>query len=648
MMLYSFGDYTLDAEHYELRQAGRLVRLEPRVFNLLAYLVQHAGRLVTNKELKEQLWPKRQVVGESSLSNAVAQARKTLADTGQVQRYIQTVHRRGYRFVAPVTARPPGVMAPLAPDPSASTSASMPAPPLVPLADAPTPATPSAAMGGTPDDEWRPLTVLACQLVGVSSPTPPHDREARLAVVRDCQVMATEVIQRFDGHLTQSQGEQLLVYFGYPRAHEDDARRAVLAGLGIVDGMIALNSHRPHDSGVRLAVQVGIHTGVELVGAVGRSDPRAPLVGGETPAIAAGLQRLAEPDTVVISSATWRVVEGYVVGEVLGAHRFDPLAEPLTAYRVLQERPAHTRLGVAIARGLTPFVGREPELGLLHECWAQAAEGSGQVVVLRGEAGIGKSRLVQVFTEQLTGEMYTRLEFHCSPYYRHTALYPLVTSLQRLLRFRPGESADERLRTLEGLLEESGVALAEGLPLWAALLSLPLPAGYPPLTLTPESQRRKTFETLLMWLLTAAERQPVCVLVEDLHWADASTLEWLTLLIDQAPTARLLLLLVCRAEFPQPWAARAHLSQVTLRRLSRPHVETMVQRLTASKALPVEVLRCLVAATDGVPLFVEELTKTVLESGLVHERGGRYELAGPLPALAIPATLHDSLMARLD
>ena len=183
------------------------------------------------------------------------------------------------------------------------------------------------------------------------------------------------------------------------------------------------------------------------------------------------------------------------------------------------------------------------------------------------------------------------------------------------------------------------MALAEGLPLWAALLSLPLPARYPPLTLTPQSQQQKTLEALLAWLLTAAERQPVCVLVEDLHRADASTLEWLTLLIDQVPTARLLLLLVGRAEFPLPWAARAHLSQVTLRRLSRPHVETMVQRLTASKALPVEVLHRLVATTDGVPLFVEELTKTVLESGLVHEHEGRYELAGPLPALAIPATL---------
>jgi predicted ATPase/class 3 adenylate cyclase len=476
----------------------------------------------------------------------------------------------------------------------------------------------------------------------------PRDREARLAVVRDYHAMAAEVVQRFDGNLAQAQGERLLVYFGYPRAHEDDVRRAVLTGLGMVEGMVALNRHRQPDSAGGLAVQVGIHTGVELVGAAGQGDQRTSLVVGETPTIAAGLQRLAPPDTVVISRATWRLVEGYVVYEVLGTYMLEDLSEPLTVYRVLQESTAHSRFDVAIMRGLTPFVGREHELGLLHECWAQATEGSGQVVVLRGEAGIGKSRLVQVFNEQLTGQTYARLEYHCSPYYQHTALYPVVTFLQRLLRFRPGESADERLHKLEGLLEKSGVALKKGVPLWAALLSLPLPACYPPLPLTPQAQRQKTLEALLVWLLIEAQRHPVCVLVEDLHWADPSTLEWLTLLIDQVPTTRVLLLLVCRAEFPLPWAARAHLSQVTLRRLSRPHVETMVQRLTDSKALPTEVLHHLVATTDGVPLFVEELTKTVLESGLVKEREGHYELAGSLHSLAIPATLHDSLMARLD
>ena len=672
-MLYSFDDYTLDAAHYELRRTGKLVRLEPQAFNVLAYLVQHAGRTVTKEELEEQLWPDSKFVDKASLAIAVAKVRKALTDTGQGQRYIQTVHRRGYRFVAPVIARPPGVADlpaapasdasqppatalleqanPIAPptlDPPVSPSAVPPVPPPVPLSEAPTFEAPSAAARGMPDDEWRPLTMLACQLVSVPEHATPLDHEARLALVRDYHAIATGIMQQFDGHLAQAQGERLLMYFGYPWAHENDARSAVLTGLGMIEGIIELNRSRQFDHGVRLAVQVGIHTGVELVGAGGRGDQRAPLVVGETPSIATGLQLLAGPDTVVVSSATWRLVEGYVVGEVLGTYVLEDLADPLTVYRVVQESTAQNRFEVAITRGLTPFVGREHEVGLLHECWAQAIDGRGQVVVLSGEAGIGKSRLVQEFTSHLTGKPCTRLEYHCSPYYQHTALYPVVTALQRLLQFTPEETADERLRKLEELLEQSGMALAEGVPLWAALLSLPLPAHYPPLALTPQYQRQKMLEALLTWLLTEAERQPVCVIIEDLHWADPSTMEWLTLLIDQVPTARLLLLLVCRAEFPLPWAARSHLSQVTLRRLSRPHVETMVQRLTDSKALPAAVLHHLVATTDGVPLFVEELTKMVLESGLVKEREGRYELVGPVPTLAIPATLHDSLMARLD
>jgi DNA-binding winged helix-turn-helix (wHTH) protein/class 3 adenylate cyclase len=537
MMLYSFDDYTLDAEHYELRQAGRLVPVEPRVLDVLAYLVQHPGRTVTTEELKEHLYP-HQVGTDDRLTNAVAQARKALHDTGQTQRYIQTVRRRGYRFVAPVTARPPAAadlsaapapdtpqpqatptqdqvnaVSPLAPGPSVSPYAVMPVPRPIPRSEAATAEAPGTAACRTPEGEWRPLTVLVCQLVGGSGYTMPRDREARLAVVRDYQTMGTEVIRRFDGHLVQSQGERLLAYFGYPQAHEDDARRVVLTGLGMVE----LNRHHQHDSGVRLAVQVGIHTGVELVGAMERGDQRASLVVGETPTIAAGLQRLAEPDTVVINPATWRLVEGYVVCEVLGAHLLEDLSEPLTVYRVLQESTAHTRLDVTITRGLTPFVGREHEVGLLHECWAQATEGRGQVVVLRGEAGIGKSRLVQVFTEHLTSEVYTRIECHCSPYYQHTALYPVVTAFQRLLRFRPGESAEEQLRKLERLVEPSGIALEEGVPLWAALLSLPLPARCPPLTLTPQYQRQKTLEALLAWLPTEVEQRPMCVLVEDLH-----------------------------------------------------------------------------------------------------------------------------------
>ena len=299
-------------------------------------------------------------------------------------------------------------------------------------------------------------------------------------------------------------------------------------------------------------------------------------------------------------------------------------------------------------RGLTPLVGREAEVALLRERWAQARDGLGQVVLLSGEAGIGKSRLVQVLHEHVAAEPHTRLEWRCSPYAQQSPLHPVIAHLHRLLRWRPDDDPAEKLRALEETLAAYGLALPEVVPLFAALLSLPLPERYPPLTLTPQRQRQKTLDALLAWLLTEATRQPVLLIVEDLHWIDPSTLEFLTLLIDQGPTARLLTLLTCRPEFHSPWGFRAHLTPLTLSRLPRPQATQMTVRATGGKALPSEVVEQIVAKTDGVPLFVEELTKMVLESGLLREGEERYELTGPLPPLAIPATLHDSLMARLD
>jgi predicted ATPase len=293
-------------------------------------------------------------------------------------------------------------------------------------------------------------------------------------------------------------------------------------------------------------------------------------------------------------------------------------------------------------------VGREQEIGLLHERWRQAREGLGQVVVLSGEAGIGKSRLVQALTEHLAEDEHTRLECHCSPYAQQSALYPVIEQLQRRLQWRQETTPQEKLHTLEAALALSGLALDAVVPLLATLLALPLPAHYPPLTLEPQRQKQKTFEAIVAWWLKEAERQPVCLIVEDLHWVDPSTLELLSLLIAQVPTAPMLVLLLSRPEFHPPWPPRSYLLHLVLNRLSRSQVETMVAHLTGGKALPVEVHRQLVATTDGVPLFAEEVTRMVLETGLVKECEGHYELTGPLLPVAIPATLHDSLMARLD
>jgi tetratricopeptide (TPR) repeat protein len=351
---------------------------------------------------------------------------------------------------------------------------------------------------------------------------------------------------------------------------------------------------------------------------------------------------------VVISAATFRLVQGYFTTESLGAHALRGVATPVPVYRILGERDVQNRLDAVTPTRLTPLVGRDEEVMLIQRRWEQAKTGLGQVVLLSGEAGMGKSRLVRVLQEHVAAEPHARIEWRGSLYHRQSALYPVIEHVQRLLRWHLDGPPSEKLHRLEAALTASGVALAEAVPLLVALLALPLPDAYRPLTLTPQRQRQHAFDTLLAWLHAEAQRQPVLVIVEDLHWVDPSTLELLSLLIDQVAQARLCLLMTARPEFHPPWARGASLTTLTLRRLAAAQVERVAMSTAGDKALPPAVLHELVRKADGVPLFVEELTKTVLESGLLQEREDRYELAGPLPALAIPATLHDALMARLD
>ena len=351
---------------------------------------------------------------------------------------------------------------------------------------------------------------------------------------------------------------------------------------------------------------------------------------------------------VVVSPATFRLVRGYFTAQELGAHRLKGVTAPVQVYRMLEASAAQSRLDIAGPSGFTPLVGRESEVLLLLERWAHSQDGRGQVVLLSGEAGIGKSRLVEVLRQRVISQGATRLVFRGSPYHQQSALYPVIDHLQRFLHWDSTEAPEAKIEALEQALRRSRLPLDEVTPLFAALLSLPHPAQYPLLNLTPQRQRQKTHDALVAWLLEETERQPVLAVWEDLHWADPSTLELLGLVLDQVPTARMLTLLTCRPEFLPPWASRSHLTQVTLTRLGRPQVGAMITSLTGGKALPAAVVEHVVAKTDGVPLFVEELVKMIVESGLVREEGDHYELTGPLPPLAIPSTLHDSLMARLD
>jgi class 3 adenylate cyclase len=496
--------------------------------------------------------------------------------------------------------------------------------------------------------ERRQLTGLFCDLADSTRLAGQLDPEDLREVVLAYQATCVEVLQRFDGHVAQYLGDGLLVYFGYPQAHEDDAQRAVRAGLGILDAMGALNTRLERDKGIRLTVRIGIHTGPVVVGTMGSGGRHEQLALGETPNLAARLQSLAAPDTVAISATTHRLVQGYFTYDDLGSPDLKGVETPLRVYRVVEEGAAQSRLDVAGTTGLTPLVGREHEVGLLRERWAQSRDGLGQVVLLSGEAGIGKSRLVRVLTERVADEGAPWLTLRCSPYHTNSAFYPVIEHLQWLLQWHRDATPAARLARLEQALQTAGLPLAEVVPLLATLLSLPVPEQYPPLALSPQRQKQKTQEALVAWLLAETARQPVLAVWEDLHWTDPSTLELLGLMLDRVPTARLLLVLTARPEFHPPWAPRSYVTQLTLTRLPRHQSEEMVVRVTGGKPVPPEVLAQIVAKTDGIPLFVEELVKTILEAGLVQEDAGRYVLTGPLPPLAIPATLQDALMARLD
>ncbi len=496
--------------------------------------------------------------------------------------------------------------------------------------------------------ERRQLTVMFCDLVGSTYLSQQLDPEELRDVIKEYQGACAEVISHFDGHLAKYLGDGILVYFGYPRAHEDDANRAVRAGLEIVGVIHELPLHNTQLQQA-LQVRIGIHTGLVVAGEMGGGKRREPMaIVGETPNVAARLQGLAEPNTVVISGATHKLVEGFFEHKNLGMHALKGISTPMEVYQVLQESGVYSRFEAAVTKGLTPLVGREQEVGILLDRWQQAKEGRGQVVLIGGEAGIGKSRLVQMMKESLAGESHARIEVRCSPFYQNSALYPLIDNLQRVLQFSREDSSEEKLGKLEKTLEQYDFPLREVFPLFASLLSLPLPDYYPPLNLTPQKQKQKTLEAFLAWMLKEAERDPMLSVVEDLHWVDSSTLEYLSLLVERVPSSRIFALFTFHPNFSPPWPIRSHMTQIMLNRFTRKQAEVMVERGTGGKAFPAEVIQQIVNKTDGVPLFVEELTKMVLESGLLSERESYYELTGPLPSLAIPTTLQDSLMARLD
>ncbi|HEV2129957.1 MAG TPA: AAA family ATPase, partial [Longimicrobiaceae bacterium] len=478
---------------------------------------------------------------------------------------------------------------------------------------------PSAA--ALPEGERLQLTLMFCDLVGSTALSTRLDPEELHEIVQSYQSSCGEIIERFGGYVAQHLGDGILAYFGYPVAHEREAGAAVRSGLAILAAVNDLNLSLGDRLDVQLAVRIGIHTGVVVVGTIGGGERRERLALGEVPNIAARLQALAEPNTMVVSAATHRLVAYEFGWKELGRRTIRGLERKERVYRVIGERSGADSCQDAPAAAVPPPLGRERELALLQEHWRQAMEGRGQVVVISGDGGIGKTNLVQGFVSQLDPGSFLLLEGRCQPYYQNTAYHPIIDLLQRQLDCPLERGPLERRRALVDLLEREGLPLAETLSVLARLLSIPTGEPDPPAGYLPQQQKERTRAALIRLFFRISERRPLILCVEDLHWADPSTLELLDLLADKVPAERALLLLTHRPGFRGSWGAYPHLARIDLSRLDAGRVAEIVGRITEGRALPPEVLEQIVEKTDGVPLFVEELTKMVLESGLLRDKG---------------------------
>jgi class 3 adenylate cyclase/tetratricopeptide (TPR) repeat protein len=500
-----------------------------------------------------------------------------------------------------------------------------------------------------PSAERRQLTVLFCDLVGSTPLSAQLDPEEFREVMRAYYDTCGKAIARFDGYIAQYLGDGLIVFFGHPLAHEDDAQRAVRAGLGIVEAVGQLNVTLSERYGTSLAVRLGCHTGLVVVGEVVGETRHEITALGETPNIAARLQTVAAPNTLVIGALTYQLLGGQFNCRSLGTPTLKGVSAPLEVYEVLNERTARTRLEAMGSVGLTPLVGRAAEVRSLEVRWSRAASGTGQVVLVTGEAGIGKSRLVHALSEHVAEQQGWLTSCQGSPYHRDTAFHPLIDLLERVvLHFEPADSTADRLRKLEGFLMQRGLPLDGALPGLCSLLSISQIPEDESAPLPPEQQKQKTMRALLDVLLSSADTRPLLFVVEDLQWVDPTTLEFLTTLIERVHTTRILALFTCRPDFESPWVGNPNVSEMRLGRLAPGDAAELTGSVAQGKSLPDEIVEQVVSRTDGVPLFVEELTKMLLESGLLDEHADRYELSGALPTMTIPNTLHDSLMARLD
>ncbi len=496
--------------------------------------------------------------------------------------------------------------------------------------------------------ERRQLTVMFCDVVNSTALSGRLDPEELHAIIGAYQQVAAEVTERMGGYIAQYLGDGVLVYFGYPSAHEDDARRAVASALEIIANLEPLRATVLSLHGEPFAIRIGIHTGAVVVAELGRPGRHEQLALGDTPNIAARVESLAMPDSVMVTAPTWRLIDGYFIGESHGEQILKGVAQPMPVWQVIGDSGAQSRLDAA-HEGMTPLIGRDRETRFLLERWAESCAGHGQVVMLGGEAGIGKSRLVAMLQDHVRINGAAEIVFRCSPYHANSAFHPVIQQFRKYIELNRDDSLETQRAKLARAVPAFSNNVDQVTPLLAWLLSIPLDAPSSTTTpLGPQQQRQQAQEALLDWIDTLSKTRPLLMMFEDLHWADPTTLEFLTMLIERVTRAPILMVLTFRLEFNAPWINRPGVSQLTLDRLSEAQSEAMIDQLAHASGLPPDVIQQVVEKTDGVPLFIEELLKMILESGMLRAESGRYPLAGPLAKMDIPATLQESLMARLD